>query len=238
MHTKKQQYILAAITCACLVFLAQPAVAWPLHLDKLFTTDFRLDECTFSPTGSNTYFILEPGFQATFAGEEDKQFVDLTITVLDEIKTVDGVDTRVVEERELHDGELAEVSRNYFAICTETNSVFYFGEDVDIYEGGEIVSHESSWLANSDNQPGLMMPGIVLLGSRYYQEMAPDLAEDRAIITAMGQTVETPAGTFDNCIETFETTPLEPNAKETKFYAPGIGLVKDGDVELTGVVFP
>jgi hypothetical protein len=205
----------------------------------LFTTEFRLDECSFSSTGSNTYFVLEPGFQTTFAGKEGKQSVELTITVLNETKMVDGIETRVVEEVELHDGELAEISRNYFAICTETNSVFYFGEDVDIYEGGEVVSHKGSWLAfTNDAQPGLIMPGIVLLGSRYSQEVAPDVAEDRAIIVGMGETVDTPAGAFNDCIQTFETTPLEPNAKETKFYAPGIGLVKDGALELTGVVFP
>ncbi len=237
--TRGRKCLVSIVACLWLACLTQPAQALPLHLDKLFTTDFRLDECTFSSTGANTYFILEPGFQTMYAGEEDKQFVELTITVLDETQTVDGIETRVVEEVEYHDGELAEVSRNYFAICTETNSVFYFGEDVDIYEGGEVVSHEGSWLAFSDGaQPGLMMPGIVLLGSRYYQEVASDIAEDRAVIVGMGETVDTPAGTFDDCIKTFETTPLEPNAKETKFYAPGIGLVVDGNLELTDVVFP
>jgi hypothetical protein len=29
-----------------------------------------------------------------------------------------------------------------------------------------------------------------------------------------------------------DTTPLEPGVKEYKYYAPGIGLVKDGAVEL------
>ena len=53
----------------------------------------------------------------------------------------------MVEERETEDGELVEVSRNFFAICEETNSVFYFGEEVDDDEDGEIVGHEGAWLA-------------------------------------------------------------------------------------------
>jgi hypothetical protein len=35
--------------------------------------------------------------------------------VLDETKTVDGVETRIVEERETVNGKPIEVSRNYFA---------------------------------------------------------------------------------------------------------------------------
>jgi Concanavalin A-like lectin/glucanases superfamily len=53
---------------------------------------------------------------------------ELTITVLNETKMVDGVETRVVEERETKGGKLKEVSRNYFAISKRTNDVFYFGE--------------------------------------------------------------------------------------------------------------
>jgi hypothetical protein len=33
-------------------------------------------------------------------------------------------------------------------------------------------------------------------------------------------------------VKTRETTPLEPLAREYKFYAPGIGLVRDGDMQL------
>ena len=38
-------------------------------------------------------------------------------------------------------GELYEVSRNYFAICKENNSVFYFGEDVNWYKNGNVANH-------------------------------------------------------------------------------------------------
>jgi len=40
----------------------------------------------------------------------------LTITVLDQTRTIDGVEARVVEERETSGDELREVSRNYLAI--------------------------------------------------------------------------------------------------------------------------
>jgi len=200
-----------------------------------FTDSFRLDECNFKTRGRNPYFILEPGYQLIFEGEEGKEFVRLGITVLNETRTIAGVKTRVVEEVEYHDSQLAEISRNYFAICDPTNSVFYFGEDVDNYEDGEIVSHDGSWRAGEDGaSPGIMMPGTVLLGSRYFQEFAPDVALDRAEILSLSEVVETPADTFEDVLKTVETTPLEPNAKEYKFYAPGVGLIQDGTLKLVG----
>ncbi|MBI5118399.1 hypothetical protein HZA56_18145 [Candidatus Poribacteria bacterium] len=229
------------IVVILITFICQPSIADPLCRKprQAFTTDFRLDACTFSTTGSNQYFILEPGYQLKLAGEEDGVLVELSITVLDETETIGPIETRVVEEKEWHDGELIEASRNFFALCIETSSVFYFGEDVDIYEDGQIVSHEGAWRAfEDDNQPGLIMSGTILLGARYFQEIAPDVAMDRAVIIRMDAELETTAGEFENCLVTLETTPLEPSARSWKVYAPGVGLIKDGDTELVQIVRP
>jgi hypothetical protein len=105
------------------------------------------------------------------------------MTVLNETKVVDGVETSVIEERETEGGNLVEVSINYFAICRSSNNAIYFGEDVDMYEDGKIVSHEEAWLAGvNDVKPGMIMPGKAEVGLKYYQEIAPGLAEDRAEI--------------------------------------------------------
>jgi hypothetical protein len=201
-----------------------------------FTEDFFIEDCTFSPTGSNTYMILEIGHQLTLEGEEDKEDVEVIITVLDETEEVDGVITRVVEEFETIDGELAEISRNFFAICLETGDIFYFGEDVDIYEGGVIVGHEGEWRAGEDDAvAGVMMPGSPMLGARFFQEIAPDVAMDRAEVIRKDAVVETDVGTFERCLEIKETTPIEPNSKDTKVHCPRIGIVIDGPLILTGV---
>ena len=143
------------------------------------------------------------------------------------------VTTRVLEEREWEDDELIEVSRNYYAICRETNDVVYFGEDVDIYEEGVIVSHDGAWLAGENGaEAGIFTPGTILLGARHFQEVAPGVALDQVEIVSLNTTVETPAGTFENVLETRETTPLDPEAEDFKFYFPGIGLVKDGPLDL------
>lgn len=199
-----------------------------------FTDEFFLEDCDFSTTGSNRFFILEPGYRLLLAGKNDEGAkVELEITVLDETKKVDGVNTRVMEERETEDGELVEVSRNYIAFCKQTSSMIYYGEDVDFYEKGKIVNHDGAWLAGKKGaKPGILMPGLILLNSKYMQETAPGVAMDRARIVSMDETVKTPAGTFDGVVKMWETTPLEPGISELKLHAPGICLVQDKELKL------
>jgi hypothetical protein len=211
-----------------------------------FTTQFALDECSWSSNGRNQYFTLRPGDWFLLEGEEEGEVVRVQIKVLSQTKRITFTDdegesltvyARVVEEREWKDDQLVEVSRNYYARCVQTGDVYYFGEDVDIYEDGVIVSHDGAWLAGKDTgagkaRPGLIMPGTFLLGSRYFQEQAPGVALDRAEHTQMGLTVKTPAGTFEECVEVKETTPLEPGAVSTKVYCAELGLVVDNVVKL------
>ncbi|RJP92396.1 MAG: hypothetical protein C4518_07015 [Desulfobacteraceae bacterium] len=220
--------------------------------DNEFTRDFRLQDCKcFKPFGVNPYFLLIPGYQMILEGEteDDGEIIEVkaVISVLREIKKIyipgfGNVITRVVEEREWEDGKLIEVSRNFFAICPKTNSVFYFGEKVDDYEDGEIVGHGGSWEAGVDGaMPGIMMPGTFLLGSKYFQEYAPGVAVDRGENVGMGLEVETPAGTFTDCVKVIDTNPLdgvcEAEDGDEKIYSPRVGLVKDEELELVNYGF-
>ncbi len=200
-----------------------------------FQDNFNVEKTTLADKGSNTYMILKPGYKLTLSDGKDT----LTITVLDETKMVDGVRTRIVEERETKGGRLDEVSRNYFAVDKATGDIYYFGEDVDIYDAeGKVTGHEGCWLSGlKDAKFGLMMPGKPTVGSRYYQEVAPKVALDRAEVVSVGETFKIPAGTFTNCLKTRESSGLESGA-EDKLYAPGVGLLKDGDFELTKIHTP
>ena len=202
------------------VFLAASAIAAqrsarPQATEDAWASTFAVEPGELVATGRNPYFILEPGYQLVL----EKSSVRLAVTVLDATRTVAGVETRV--------------ARNYFAISRRTNSVFYFGEDVDMYKNGAIVTHEGAWLAGVNGARfGLAMPGDPRLKERYYQEIAPKVAMDRAEVVSLSARVTTPAGVFTNCLKTEETTPLERGAQEAKYYARGIGLVQDGSLKL------
>lgn len=194
-----------------------------------WTRRFRLEPRELHATGRNPYFVLEPGYQLVLADRRDT----LTITVLAETRVVDGIATRVVEEREEKAGAIVEISRNYYAISSRTNSVYYFGEEVDMYANGKVNSHDGAWLSGVRGARfGLMMPGIPLVGARYYQEIADKVAMDRAQILSTSELYVAPAGKYEDVLLMEETTPLEPGHKEYKQYAPGVGLVVDGSFKL------
>ena len=58
------------------------------------------------------------------------------------------------------------------------------------------------------------------------------MALDRVEIVSADETVKTPAGTFHHCVHFRETTPMEPDVSH-KYYAPGVGMIKDDEFELT-----
>jgi hypothetical protein len=191
--------------------------------------EFDLSKCNMVTTGRNDYFVLEPGFQLVLEGGGTR----VEITVLEETKTVDGVLTRVVEEREWKKGSLHEVAKNYFAICEQTKDVYYFGEAVEFYENDKVVKTDGSWLAGrSGAKPGLIMPGAPKVNMKYYQEIAPGVAMDRGEIVSLTETCKTPAGTFAKCMKVKEGSELDPGVTEYKYHAPGIGLVRDEDLRL------
>ena len=173
--------------------------------------------------------MLEPGYTLVLENGSER----VTQSVLDDTKIIDGVETGVVEEREMKDAKFVEISRNYFAISSKSKDVYYFGEDVDIYKDGRVVSHEGAWHPGLKGARfGLYMPGHPVLNAAYDQEVAAGVAMDRARIVSVSETFTSPAGTFSNCVKTQETTPLEAGAKDYKLYAPGVGQVRDGALAL------
>ena len=194
--------------------------------------NFHPDKASLRPSGVNPYFRLESGYRMNYQSGSHTD----TVTVLPATKLIDGVETRVVEDKESENGDLIELTHDYFAIDRTNNDVYYFGEDVDEYKDGKVVGHGGSWLSGVKGAHfGLMMPGKVEVGQRFYEELAPGVGEDRAEVISKSGHVATPYGTFDDCVKIRETSPLEPGSAETKFYVRGIGLVKDPEFLLVKV---
>jgi hypothetical protein len=262
MHPKKIRSIVSIlsilfIVVTCVALLSSNALAngWDLCGDSdEFTAEFLIDDCQFKTVGANPYFILTPGYQKILEEEEERSIE----TVLCETKTINlngrQIQTRVYEERaqEWEEGEggepgewvTVEISMNWFAICKQTNDVYYFGEwsrdceegfdENDECEEGE--SNEGSWEAGvNDAMPGIIMPGTFLLGAKYFQEYAPlDDAVDRGENVEMGLSVDVPAGEWSDCVKVIDTNPAEDECgdDDAKTYCYGVGLVQDEDMEL------
>jgi hypothetical protein len=244
----------ASVLVVCLVgalltpassFGAPPATQLPLSL-------CAPDQNTFTLNIDNPYFPLPVGAEWVYTGKEQGENVGLRITVLNATETFrfgggQNVTTRVVQEVEWGDtnangvidaGEqLIEVSLNYFA-QTQDGTVCYFGENVDIYEDGQIVSHEGAWRADGrrglpGDAPGIFMPAAPEPGMTFQQEAAPGVAEDQATILRTG-TAALPDGTVVNTITVRDFNPLD-RSRGTQVYGLGVGLIEDGPLRLLSV---
>ena len=199
------------------------------QVDKPWQTEFPVDRKNLGVKGTNPWFPLTPGYQLTYK-DGNTAIVD---TVLEDTRLIDGVETRVVEDRETRNGRLVELTHDYYAIDAATNDVYYFGEDVDVYKNGKVIGHEGAWLSGVKGARfGLFMPASPKIGQRFYQEMAPGVGMDRVEILSTQERIVTPAGTFENCLHLAETTPLEKGVTDHKWYALGVGPVKDGKAVL------
>jgi hypothetical protein len=241
--------LLLGLVAALLAPASGAAAAQTTQLDLALCAP---DRNAFTLNINNAYFPLPVGAVWVYTGKEQGDNVGLRITVLDATEPFRfgggrNVTTRVVEEAEWADtnangvidaGEqLIEVSLNYFA-QTQSGTVCYFGENVDIYEDGEIVSHEGAWRADGrrglpGSAPGIFMPAAPEPGMTFQQEVAPGVAEDRATIQRTG-TATLPDGRVVNTITVRDFNPLD-GSRGTKLYGQGVGLIEDGPLRLLSV---
>ncbi len=154
------------------------------------------------------------------------------LEILQETRLVNGVRATILHDSVFVDGQLVEETFDWFAQDGEGN-VWYLGEDVDNYEDGVLVDHSGSWEWGKDGAlPGVIMwadPGAHLQET-YYQEFYAGEAEDQGQVMSTIETVSVPYGAFQNVVQTYDFSALDPDLREHKFYAPGIGLIREMDL--------
>jgi hypothetical protein len=181
----------------------------------------ELDPADFTTEIDNPYWPMRVGSKWTY--REGEQLVVVRVTR--RTKTIDGIAARVVHDRVTEDGELVEDTLDWYAQDKHGN-IWYLGEDTKEFEQGKVVSTEGSWEHGVDGaQAGILVPAEPKVGLAYRQEYYEGEAEDRAEVLSLGKRVQVPFGAFFDCLQTKDTTPLEPDLVEHKFYAKGVGPV-------------
>jgi hypothetical protein len=180
----------------------------------------------FSPRVTNPWFPLRPGTTYVYGGVEGGERAVDVVTVSHATRVVDGVRARVVQDRVLRDGVLEERTADYYT-QDRCGNVWYFGEDTaELDAHGHVVSTEGTWHAGVDGaQPGVFMQAHPQLHRHFRQEWLKGEAEDVFRVIAKRVSVATPYGTFHRALETAETSALEPDVLDHKFYVRGIGEV-------------
>ncbi len=184
---------------------------------------------------SNPYLPMVPGTTFRYAAEVEDGCEVTETTITAGVRTILGVDARVVEDLNWFDEEcdgvgdvLLEETDDWFAQDDDGN-VWYMGEWTTSYfddDGNPVVSHEGSWEAGVGGaQAGIMMLADPTPGLFYRQEFSEGVAEDMAKVTRLNAFVSSELGDYEDCLKTKEWTTLDPGAIEHKYYCPGLGLV-------------
>ena len=192
----------------------------------------EVNPADFSAKVDHPLFSLASVRSQSFEGAERATRTRMEKRVLDQTKTIAGVEVTVLEVKEYEDDELVERTLDYFAQHRD-GSVWYFGERIDDYEDGKVSGHEGQWLAGEKNaRPGIYLPANPAVGQEFAQEQAPGVAEDRSTILAVDAELTTPAGRFTGCIRVRDYAPLS-KAEGIKFYCPKVGIAREEEGDAT-----
>ena len=190
--------------------------------------DPAIDPTNFTTTIDNPYFPLVPG--TTFTYLTPNGAIKDVFAVTHDTRVIDGVTCVQVHDSVYTNDVLTEDTLDFFAQDRDGN-VWYFGENTAEFEDGLLATIEGSFLSGVNNdKPGIVMKTHPAPGDFYRQEFSLGNAEDYGETLNLTSRVVVPYGRFNNCLKSQETTPLEPDALEDKYYAPGVGNVLTVDL--------
>ena len=190
----------------------------------------HINPSNFTTKIDNIYFPLKPGTTFFYRGNSGGNPQRDVMAVTHSTKKVMGVKCVVVDDRVWAGGNLSEKTFDYYAQDKKGN-VWYFGENSKAYKNGK-VSTAGSWEAGKNGaKPGIIMQAHPKVGQTYRQEYQKGSAEDMAKVLDLNGSVKVPYSSFDHVLVTKEWSPLEPVAVAHKYYAAGVGNVKEVSVK-------
>jgi len=222
--------------------------------DPLLTNEFVDPNLVGDVYEVNPYVSVVAGHTYVLrAGEEEEEIVVVHVT--EDTRDILGVPCRVVVdivvEASEEDGEVeyeaVEITDDWFAQTVE-GDVVYCGEVARNFEDGVLRDLDGSFEAGIDfAKSGVLIYKTPVWGTAHRQEFALGEAEDIVQYVGIGSAPSDEEGGnnpnplfscgTDQCLQTFDFAPIDPESTEYKYYLPGTGFVlavamEDG--ELTG----
>jgi hypothetical protein len=196
---------------------------------------FALDPADFSSQIDHPFFPMSPGNTWVYKEMDvDGSLQRVEVTVTGRTKTIMGIEARVVHDLVTVEGKVKEDTLDWYA-QDKSGNLWYLGEDTKEYEDGKVSSTAGSWEAGVDGAlAGILLPADPQVGMTYRQEYYKGEAEDRATVVSVDEHANVPYGTFDGVLKTEDTTPLEPDLVERKYYVKNVGPVLTSAVSKEG----
>jgi hypothetical protein len=179
----------------------------------------------------NPYLPLARGTRWAFDGhtvEDDEEIPHQIVTIITDLtKEIDGVEAVVGYEEDWSDGQLVEVEI-FFVTQDDEGNVWRMGEYPEEFEDGQFVAAKP-WLAGvQDALAGYMMRAEPRAGDRSYAQGWGPAVEwaDRGRVIEDGIQDCVAFGCYEEVVVVEEWDIAEPLARQLKFHAPGIGLIR------------
>lgn len=184
-----------------------------------------IDPANFVAQVDNPYFPLVPGTTFIYEGRSSQGFSHIEFAVTHNTKVILGVTCVEIHDSVFLNGVLEEDTLDWFAQDKEGN-VWYFGENTHELVDGLITTIAGTFIAGENgDKAGIIMKAHPAVGDFYRQEFSLANAEDFAETLSITESVTVRYGSFNHCLKSQETTPLETSLLEHKFYAPGVGQI-------------
>ena len=184
----------------------------------------------FARRVDNPFFPLKPGTRWVYRGHGSEAGERIVVRVLDRTRLVAGIRATVVRDVVTEQGRVVEDTFDWYAQDRRGN-VWYLGEATRAYDEDGTISTEGSWEAGVDGaEAGIQMWADPHVGRSYFQEYDAGNAEDVGEVLRTGVRVVSADKAYDDARLTMDSTPLEKDVTELKFYAPGVGTVLTLDV--------
>lgn len=194
------------------------------------------DPASYKSVVENPYFPLERGTLWIYEGDKEGQFRYEEIRVLEQPFDIWGIPCVALRDEQFLDGDLAEVTTEYFAEDRDGN-VWKFGEESIEFSGTTFARTPDSWIAgDGDALPWMMISATPAVGEQYvgYQPGGQDIM----FVQSLSAVVSVPAGLFSDCLEILES-PDDVEDQDIILYAAGVGRVQEissgGRIDLVAV---
>lgn len=192
-------------------------------------TKFKRSNFRHSAKIDNKFFPLPPGTQFTLQGSATGVQHTVVLIVTDLVKEINGVQTRVLWDRDFSDGVIQESELAFHAQDKEDN-VWSMGEYPEEFVDGVFAGAPNTWIPGVDGaKAGVLVPGEPEKGKRFLEGKSPsiDFFDCGEVFKTHLDDVCIPAKCFDNVLVINEFNPdaLEDGIQR-KFYAPHVGNIK------------
>lgn len=195
------------------------------------TIHTKLDPANFGDpaTGANPYLPVVPGTQWVREGFTDvgerRVPHQVTTTVSNVYREIDGVRTVAMFDYELDGGQVTQVSIDYVAEDKQGN-LWVLGGYTEEYQGGRYVSAVDPWLSGINGaKAGVLVQGDPQAGTPPYAVAKPAIEEgDVAEVVEVGAQQCVPFRCFGDVLVVREGKVSAPD-NELKYYARDVGQI-------------